>query len=98
MPWLDVVLGMVPDYMHGVLMGVTKTLMNQWFSPSQSKKPYFIGMHLSSISKCLMHMKPPDYVERLPRDLEKHYAQATELQAWLLYYVLPCLTLSLESD
>lgn len=51
MPWFDVVLGIVPDYMHGVLMGVTKTLLLKWFSPSQSKKPFFIGKHIRAISK-----------------------------------------------
>ena len=30
----------------------------------------------------------------VPRDLEKHFAhlKATALQAWLLYYALPCLS------
>lgn len=51
MPWFDVVLGIVPDYMHGVLMGVTKTLLLKWFSPSQSKKPFFVGKHIRAISK-----------------------------------------------
>lgn len=94
MPWFDVVLGIVPDYMHGVLMGVTKTLLLKWFSPSQSKQPFFVGNHFRAISKRLMTIKPPDYIERLPRDLEKHFAhfKATELQAWLLYYALPCLS------
>ena len=27
MPWFDYVLGMVPEYMHGSLLGVKKTLM-----------------------------------------------------------------------
>lgn len=33
-------------------------------------------------------------MERLPRDIEKHYGnmKATELQAWLLFYSLPCLS------
>lgn len=94
MPWFDVVLGIVPDYMHGVLMGVTKTLLLKWFSPSQSKQPFFVGNHIRAISKRLVTIKPPDYIERLPRDLEKHFAhfKATELQAWLLYYALPCLS------
>lgn len=93
MPWFNIVLGIVPDYMHGVLMGVTKTLLSRWFSPTQCKKPYFIGKYLNSISKRLRAINPPDYIERLPRDLEKHYAhlKATELQSWLLYYALPCL-------
>ena len=35
MPWFDVVLGILPDYMHGVFLGVTKTLMHK-FIPSAS--------------------------------------------------------------
>ena len=27
MPWFDIVLGLVPGYMHGCLLGVTKTLL-----------------------------------------------------------------------
>ncbi|XP_021354853.1 uncharacterized protein LOC110451260 [Mizuhopecten yessoensis] len=89
----NLVLGTVPDYMHGVLLGVTKSLMNKWFSPSQSGKNYFIGNKLKVISEKMKQMKPPDSIERLPRDLEKHYShfKATELQSWLLYYAFPCL-------
>lgn len=58
------------------------------------KKTFFIGNHIRSISRRLTGIKPPDYIERLPRNLEKHFAhlKATELQAWLLYYALPCLS------
>ena len=94
MNWFDLVLGIVPDYMHGVLLGATKTLMYLWFSPTQSKKAYFIGNKLKALSKRLCSIKPPDYIERLPRDLEKHYnhLKAAEYQSWLLYYGIPCLT------
>ena len=92
-PWLDIVLGTVPDYMHGVLMGVTKTLLQKWFSTTNSKKPYFIGKYIHKISDRLSGIHPPDFVERLPRDLEKHYHhfKATELQNWLLFYGPVCL-------
>ena len=72
MPWFDYVLGIVPEYMHGSLLGVTKTLMYLWFSPTSTKIPYFIGNKLNKLKKVLYSMKPPDYIERLPRDLEKH--------------------------
>ena len=71
MPWFDVVLGIVPDYMHGVLLGVTKTLMHKFFSPTNIGKPYFVGKYLKKISKRLQGMCPPDYIERMPCDLEK---------------------------
>ena len=91
---LDLSKGILPDYMHGILLGVTKTLMYKWFSPTNSGKDYFIGKELKTISKRLMSIKPPDFLERLPRDIEKHYSnlKATEYQTWLLYYCLPCLS------
>lgn len=98
MPWLDVVIGVVPDYMHCVLLGVTKTLMYKFFSPTNSNKPYFVGKHLKKISKRMHSICPPDFIERIPRDLERNYSQfkATEFQTWLLFYSLPCLNGYLE--
>ena len=43
MPWFDIVLLMVPDYMHGCLLGITKTLLDKWFSSSNHKEAYFVG-------------------------------------------------------
>jgi hypothetical protein len=90
----NIVDGTVPDYMHGVLLGITKTLLSKWFSPSESKKKHFIGKHIKAISKRMNAIKPPHDIERLPRDQEKHYMhyKATELQSWLLYYSIPCVT------
>lgn len=96
----DLVRGIVPDYMHGLLLGITKNLLGKWFSPTQSGRPYFVGKELKTLSKCLCNISPPDFIERLPRDLEKHYShfKATELQAWLLYYGVPCLMGILPND
>ncbi len=93
MPWFNLRDGVVPDYMHGVLMGATKSLAKLWFSPCHSKEDFFIGKHLKEVSQRLLHIKPPDFVERLPRDLEKQYLhlKATELQNWLLFYGPVCL-------
>lgn len=89
----DFVQGIVPDYMHGVLLGVTKNLLHKWFSPTENKQAYFIGNRLKEISVRLQNIRPLECIERLPRDIEKHYGnfKATELQVWLLYYGLPCL-------
>ncbi|KAJ4929435.1 hypothetical protein JOQ06_005043, partial [Pogonophryne albipinna] len=89
----DLVHGVVPEYMHGILLRVTKTVTNKWFSPTASGQPYFVGKKLKEISKRLQHIQPPDFIERLPRDLELHYNhfKATEFQMWLLFYALPCL-------
>ena len=93
LPKFDMVKGLVPDYMHGVLLGITKTLLYKWFSSTNSKKDFFLGKKIKAISHRLQGIKPPDYVVRLPRDIEKHYMhfKANELQSWLLHYALPCL-------
>lgn len=51
MHWFDLVNGIVPDYMHGVLMGVTKALLAKWFSAKNSGRGYFLGKSLEEISK-----------------------------------------------
>lgn len=93
MSWFNFVHGMVPDYMHGILMGVTKTLLSLWFSSRNSAETFYIGKDIKTVSDRLQKIKPPDYIERLPRNLEKHYSnlKATELQSWLLFYGVPCL-------
>lgn len=60
---------------------------------NREKNSYFIGDKLALITKRLNAIQPPETMERLPRNLEKNYSnfKATELQAWLLYYAIPCL-------
>lgn len=67
----DMIQGMVPDYMHGVLLGVTKTLMSKLFSSPQSGTPFFIGKHLNKISKHMSNSQPPDLLKDFPGILRK---------------------------
>ncbi|XP_062604037.1 uncharacterized protein LOC134265829 isoform X2 [Saccostrea cucullata] len=89
----DIVAGIVPDYMHGVCLGIVKSLMCKWFSTKNKAADYFVGENIQEISRRMESLKPPYSIERLPRNLEKHYQhfKATELQSWLLYYALPCI-------
>ena len=59
---LSVTTGMVPDYMHCVLLGITKTLSQKWFSSAHNKNEYYIGASLKAVS-CRLQSKPPDYLE-----------------------------------
>ncbi|XP_060563105.1 uncharacterized protein LOC132722600 [Ruditapes philippinarum] len=54
----DMVSGTVPDYMHGVLLGITKTLMCKWFSASEAGQGYFVGKQLKEISDRMKNIKP----------------------------------------
>lgn len=67
--------------------------MSKWSSPVQSGKDQFIEKELKQVSERLLKIKPPYYIERLPRDLENHYThfKVTELQAFLLFSAVPCL-------
>ncbi len=79
--------------MHGASLCVTKILMNTFFPSTNAGKEYFVSRHLKNISSRLQSICPPDCIERMPSDLEKHYSnfKATELQSWLLFYAVPCL-------
>ena len=79
--------------MHGICLGVTKSLLSKWFSTKHRAQDYFIGENIEVISRRKENLKPPYSIERLPRNLEKNYQhfKATELQSWLLYYAFPCM-------
>lgn len=92
LPYFDVVHGFVPDYMHCVLLGVTKQLSKLWLEEYGSE--FYIGSpdNQRVINGRLSKIKPPQYIHRLPRDLsERKYWKAAEWRAWLLFYALPCL-------
>ena len=93
MEWFDVVYGLVPDYMHGVLLGITKQILQLLFSSKNSKHAFFLGDRIGDIDAILKKMLPTDDISRLPRKMEKnlHHLKASELEMWLIFYSIPCL-------
>ena len=69
LPSFDVVNGIVIDYMHCVLEGVGKKLMNLWFSVVGH--PYYIKRHMSIVNARLLGIKPPDTITRTPRGIDQ---------------------------
>lgn len=92
-PKFDFVEGITIDYMHGVLLGVQKRLLNLWFSKEFSKKTFSISSHVSTVDNGLLQIHPTLDVSRLPRSisLELKYWKASEFQNFLLFYGLPLL-------
>ena len=41
----DLTIGIVVDYMHCILLGVTKTMMELWFLPKNNKKDCFLAKY-----------------------------------------------------
>ena len=87
---LDLVNCFPVDYMHCVLLGVTRQMFALWFEPGD--EPYTIRRSLKEVDDDLCKIQPPDDVSRLPRSLTSFRKwTATEWRNWLLYYSVPLL-------
>ena len=64
--------GTAIDYMHGLCLGVMKTMMNLWFASENSKKPFSITELVSKADKRLLQIHPPLEIGRIPRSYEHH--------------------------
>ena len=91
--YCDIVRGTAIDYMHGVLLGVQKLLLNLWFSSTHSKKEFSQYNLVSVVDQRLKNISPTLDITRLPRSISEHlkYWKANELRSFLLYYGLPVL-------
>lgn len=90
MSLFDSVWGYPIDYMHGVLLGVTKQMWDIWTTPSKTFS--LTAAKRSIINKRLVAIKPPHEIHRIPRNLTNRAKwKATEWRSWLLFYSYPCL-------
>ena len=97
---IDIVIHVVIDYMHCVLLGVVKQLLDMWLDSSNSSYDYYIGPSKAKIViEYLLNLKPPDNFRIHARSLfERAHWKASEYRAWLLYYSLPILVTILPGD
>ena len=101
LPGFDIITGVTIDYMHCVLLGITKMLLTLWTDKSYSANPWYLGPDkIKKLEQRYLEIKPPNVITRTPRNLLKNLAhfKASELCAFLLYYALPCLWGLLEED
>lgn len=68
----DVVKGVPVDYMHCVLEGTVRLLMQLWFEGKHSSKAFSLRKHLLVISSIFEAQKPPNFVARLPSSISKY--------------------------
>ena len=83
----DVIKGTAIDYMHGLCLGVMKTLLSLWLATKKSAMPFSICDQVSKADKRLLQIHPPQEIGKNHRK----YWKASELRAFLLYYGIPVL-------
>lgn len=92
LPMFDIVFGFVPDYMHSVLLGVSRQLVSLWLDPVNSSKRWYIGQHISLLDSRLLRLKPPLEITRSLRSLKCiGFWKASEWRAFLLFYAITVL-------
>ncbi|XP_064467922.1 uncharacterized protein LOC135378756 [Ornithodoros turicata] len=93
LPHLDLVWCYTVEYMHCVLLGVTRQFTDYWLDSSNHHEGYYIGRPstLEIVNNRLLSICPPHHCTRLPRSLqERRFWKAHEWKNWLLFYCLPC--------
>ncbi|KAK3909735.1 Halomucin [Frankliniella fusca] len=75
------------DIMHGVFLGVCRLQMTLWFSSKYSNQPWSLHHLENVLDEKLRSIKPPSYVQRIPRSLKDiKLWKASEFKLFLMYY------------
>lgn len=69
-PQFDIIKGMSFDYMHCVLLGITRLLLRLWFTSSYHSQLWYLGSNVKNIDQLLCTIRPPDEMKRTPRSIE----------------------------
>ncbi|KAK3728888.1 hypothetical protein QZH41_013899 [Actinostola sp. cb2023] len=72
LPSLTIANGIAIDYMHCVCLGVVKYLVGLWFNPNNSGQLWYCGGMIPEVDKRLLQIKPPRFINRIPRSIENH--------------------------
>lgn len=84
LPKFDVVKGFAFDYMHTILLGVTRTLTNKWLDSRNHKEPFYLGNKLKELDLEFLSVKVPFRTQRTTRSLtERKFWKANEWKTWL---------------
>ena len=76
------------DYMHCVLLGITKLLLSLWFGSKHSREEYYIRRSVSTLDRYSLKIRPSSCITCKSRSISRHmkYFKASEYRAFLLYY------------
>lgn len=68
-PNFDLFKGMSFDYMHCILLGVTRKLLHLWFDKHHAEI-WYLGKAVKEIDILLCSVQPPREIKRTPRSIE----------------------------
>lgn len=77
------------DYMHCILEGVMKKLIDLWLNSKHHNKPFYIGKkHQKTLNKRIKSIRPTSEITKTPRSLEERGTfAANEYRSLLLFYL-----------
>lgn len=79
LPRFDLAAGFPVDYMHGVLLGVTRMLLFAWFDSKHHAQQCYLGQKVGLVDRDLLKIRPPDFITRTPRSIhQRMYWKASE--------------------
>ncbi|KAK3923182.1 Serine/threonine-protein kinase TEL1 [Frankliniella fusca] len=87
LPLVDLGVCLSAEYMHTVLLGATRYILDIIFNV---RGPWYIGKHIPEIDDFMKSIRVPYFVKRLPRGIKDlKFLKASELRALLIYFSLP---------
>ena len=90
---VDVVRSFSVDYMHAVLLGIVRQMLELWFGSRWNGSDFSLRCSMNVVDSKLLSIKPPHDLSRTPRSLRDfNHWKASECRNWLLYYSVPCLS------
>ena len=70
-PGFDIINGMSADYMHCVLLGVTRMLLRLWLNSTYHSELWYIDTAVKVVDSRLGCILPHSKIQRTPRSIEK---------------------------
>ena len=84
-PIFHIISSLPPDYMHCLLLGVTKLIISAWFDSVHSSRPWYLGHAIGTFDERLLAIKPPCEITRTPKSItERASFKASEWKSLLL--------------
>lgn len=84
---LDLIRSFGVDYLHAVLLGLTKKFRKLWCCPKNSKTDYYLSKKKQEVlNKRFANIRPPSYLQRRPTCFDS-VDKGVEFRALLLFYL-----------